>query len=91
MTRIHKTFCLSDGQLARLADIDPASRQHDLGRLMYAHLYREKCREKHVAILHHDADIAMQRHWQANRAEYVAEALATYARAVGVAEDRRAA
>lgn len=79
-TLVPLTFCTA--QLGKLAALSPADREYDLGRMIYAHLYRETCRVRHVAILHHHADRALQARWQDQRGRFIARAMADYERAI---------
>lgn len=72
---------IAAAQIAKLAAKRTAEREYDLGLMMYAHLYRETCRARHVAILHHHADRALQARWQEQRGYFIARALADYERA----------
>lgn len=74
------SFALTDEQRTSLDE-------HELGRLLYAHIYNERCRALHCVILHHHADVALQNHWQEHREEYIARVLQEIADEV-VLEDR---
>lgn len=60
-------FALSREDRERLAGMNDACRRHELGLLLYAHMWNEKARELHVAVLSHPAEMALQKRWQAER------------------------
>jgi hypothetical protein len=66
------------GQLAKLAAMRTVDREIELGLLLYAHLYRETCKARLVAILHMKADLTLQEHWQNHRKEFVARGQSDY-------------
>lgn len=67
------SFTLTPEQSERIAGMNEFCREHELSLLLYAHIYSERCRAKHCALLDHYADIALQNHWQAHREEYIAQ------------------
>ena len=76
------TLPFTDAQLEALTALGNADRLHELGRMIYAHLYRQTCRAQFVVILSHHGDLALQAYWQERREDFIARALSDYERAV---------
>lgn len=67
------SFTLTPEQSERIAGMNEFCRNDEIGRLLYAHLYNERCRALHCALLHSSAEAALRDHWQAHREEYIAQ------------------
>lgn len=63
-----------------LANLSPADRELALDLHIYAALWRREATEAHVAVLPLRHDLALQRHWRAHRAAYLAAAEAAVER-----------
>lgn len=69
-----RPFSLTPAERAELRTLSPAERELRLDVAIYAHMYREECRVRHVAILAHHVEMALQQRWQAEREGLIAEA-----------------
>jgi hypothetical protein len=65
------TFTLTAEQRQRMTGLNDACRRFEIGLLLYAHIYSETCRIRHVAILSSPSERALQRAWQAQQAELI--------------------
>jgi hypothetical protein len=65
------TFTLTAEQRQRITVLNDACRRFEIGLLLYAHIYNETCRIRHVAILSSPSERALQRAWQAQQAELI--------------------
>lgn len=72
------TFSLTAGQREHLAGLNDFCRAHETGLLLYAHLYQETCRSRHVAVLSSQADRALQRFWANSQEELIAKVLEVF-------------
>lgn len=71
------SFTLTPKQSERIAGMNEFCRNDEIGRLLYAWIYNERCRAKHCALLNSSAEAALRNHWQAHREEYIAQAVRT--------------
>jgi hypothetical protein len=69
------TFTLTAEQRQRMTGLNDACRRFEIGLLLYAHIYNETCRIRHVAILSSPSERALQRAWQAQQAELIDDAM----------------
>lgn len=67
------SFTLTPEQSERIAGMNEFCRNDEIGRLLYRHIYNERCRALHCVELHCWAEAALRDHWQAHREEYVAQ------------------
>lgn len=76
---------------AYLADLKPANRELRVGIDLYAHIWAQRAREFHVAVLSYWADLALQDAWQAARDDLIAAVCFEIAAAGAASDMARAA
>lgn len=69
------SFALTSEQRQHIAGLNDTCRRHEIGLLLYAHIYTETCRLRHVAVLSSPAERALQRDWQAQQAKLIDAAI----------------
>jgi hypothetical protein len=73
-----QTFALTAEQYARLAAMNDFCRNHEIGILLYAHIYREWCRERHCAVLSGAAERVFQSYWAEHGEHLIADISAPF-------------